>query len=125
MLDRLETVGLVDDREFARMFVRAKHAGRGLARSALRRELARTGVEGEAAEQALEQVDDQAERRTARELVEKKVRARPVPTGGSAVERAERDKHVRRLVAMLARRGHAPSLAFAVVRDVIDAQDAD
>lgn len=123
VLDRMEAVRLVDDAAFAEALVRSRHRGRGLARSALRRELKEKGVDGETADQALEAVTGEDERAAAEELVAKKIRTRPVPTGRDPESRAERDKHVRRLVAMLGRKGYAPGLAFAVVRDAIDAQD--
>lgn len=123
VLDRMEAVRLVDDSAFAETLVRSRHRGRGLARSALRRELKEKGVDGETAEEALEAVTGEDERAAAEELVAKKIRTRPVPTGRDAESRAERDKHVRRLVAMLGRKGYAPGLAFSVVRDAIDAQD--
>lgn len=123
VLDRMEAVRLVDDAAFAETLVRSRHRGRGLARSALRRELKEKGVDGETAEEALEAVTGEDERAAAEELVAKKIRTRPVPTGRDPESRAERDKHVRRLVAMLGRKGYAPGLAFSVVRDAIDAQD--
>ena len=123
VLDRMEAVRLVDDAAFAETLVRSRHRGRGLARSALRRELKEKGVDGETAEEALEAVTGEDERAAAEELVAKKIRTRPVPTGRDPESRAERDRHVRRLVAMLGRKGYAPGLAFSVVRDAIDAQD--
>lgn len=123
VLDRMEAVRLVDDSAFAETLVRSRHRGRGLARSALRRELKEKGVDGETAEEALEAVTGEDERAAAEELVAKKIRTRPVPTGRDAESRAERDKHVRRLVAMLGRKGYAPGVAFSVVREAIDAQD--
>lgn len=123
VLDRMEAVRLVDDAAFAETLVRSRHRGRGLARSALRRELKEKGVDGETAEEALEAVTGEAERAAAAEIVAKKIRTRPVPTGPDPESRAERDRHVRRLVAMLGRKGYAPGLAFSVVRDAIDAQD--
>lgn len=123
VLDRMESVRLVDDAAFAETLVRSRHRGRGLARSALRRELRDKGVDGETAEEALEAVTGDDERAAAEELVAKKIRSRPVPTGRDPESRAERDRHVRRLVSMLGRKGYAPGLAFSVVRDAIDAQD--
>ena len=123
VLDRMEAVRLVDDAAFAETLVRSRHRGRGLARSALRRELKEKGVDGETAEEALEAVTGEDERAAAAELVAKKIRTRPVPTGPDRQSRVERDRHVRRLVAMLGRKGYAPGLAFSVVRDAIDAQE--
>lgn len=115
VLDRFEAVKLIDDEEFAHEWVRTRSMYKSLARGALRRELAEKGIAEELAEAALEQVDDDTERHQARELVVKKIR----PSMNLA-DRAEKDKYTRRWVAMLARKGFNPSLAFQIVADVID-----
>lgn len=114
VLDRFEEVQLVDDAEFARVFVRSRAATRSLARSALRRELAGKGVRGDIAEDALAQLTDDDESAAARQLVEKKLRSAAVPE-----DRQARDKLVRRLAALLARKGYGPGLAFSVVNSVL------
>lgn len=119
LLDRFEDVNLIDDQEFARMWVRSRQQGKGLARGALRRELKSKGIDGEEAEQALETVSDDDEREAARTLVEKKLRRQRIPTGSAPEDRAERDKVVRRLVAMLARKGYSPGLGFDVVKELM------
>ncbi|MFF2032341.1 regulatory protein RecX [Arthrobacter sp. NPDC058192] len=116
VLDRFEEVRLVDDTEFADMWVRSRAQTRKLAKGALRRELADKGIDPETAAGALEQLSDADEEAAARELVERKLRGF---TGGE--DRAERDKVTRRLASMLARKGYPPSLAFRIVGDVLDA----
>ena len=116
VLDRFEEVRLVDDAEFADMWVRSRSQTRKLAKGALRRELADKGIDPETAAGALEQVSDADEESAARELVERKLRGF---TGGE--DRAERDKITRRLASMLARKGYQPSLAFRIVGEVLDA----
>lgn len=115
VLDRFEEVELIDDAEFAMMWVRSRAAARSLARSALKRELAEKGIHGDLAEDALAQVSDDEERDAAEQLVRRK--HRPL---ASAKDRAARDKETRRLVSMLARKGYSPSLAFGVVKAVLD-----
>ncbi|WP_346655231.1 regulatory protein RecX [Arthrobacter sp. 260] len=115
VLDRFEEVELIDDAEFAMMWVRSRAATRSLARSALKRELAEKGIHGDLAEDALAQVSDDEERYAAEQLVRRK--HRPLASAG---DRATRDKETRRLVSMLARKGYSPSLAFGVVKTVID-----
>lgn len=115
ILDRYEEVQLIDDAEFARMWVRSRSQTRSLARTAIKRELADKGIAGEMAEEALSQRTDEDERAAAVDLVRRKLR--PLADPG---DRAARDKQVRRLVAMLARKGYAPSLAFSIVKDVLD-----
>jgi regulatory protein len=116
VLDRFEEVRLVDDAEFADMWVRSRSQTRKLAKGALRRELADKGIEADIAAQALEQLSDEAEESAARELVERKLK-------GSAdlTDRTERDKVTRRLASMLARKGYPPSQAFRIVGEVLDA----
>ncbi len=115
MLDRFEEVKLVDDADFADMWVRSRSQSRKLAKGALRRELAEKGIEAETAAVALEQLSDEAEESAARELVQRKLRG---VTGFE--DRAERDKTTRRLASMLARKGYQPSQAFRIVGDVLD-----
>ncbi|WP_333483335.1 regulatory protein RecX [Arthrobacter sp. CAN_A1] len=115
VLDRFEEVQLVDDAEFAMMWVRSRASARSLARSALKRELAEKGIHGELAEEALAQVSDEEEREAAEQLVRRKHRP-----GTVSLDRAARDKETRRLVSMLGRKGYAPSLAFGVVRSILD-----
>lgn len=120
VLDRFEAVRLVDDAEFARMWVRSRSENRKLARGALRRELAEKGVAEDAAAEALSQVTDEQEDAAARQLVERKLRSLH-----GLEDRAERDKAVRRLASMLARKGYQPGQAFRIVNEVIDASLQD
>jgi regulatory protein len=116
VLDRFEEVRLVDDAEFADMWVRSRSQTRKLAKGALRRELADKGIGADIAAQALEQLSDEAEESAARELVERKLRG-----SVDLTDRAERDKVTRRLASMLARKGYQPSQAFRIVGEVLDA----
>ncbi|WP_350224890.1 regulatory protein RecX [Arthrobacter sp. fls2-241-R2A-200] len=114
VLDRFAEVQLIDDAEFARMWVRSRAQTKKLAKGALRRELTEKGIDLEAAEEALSQLSDEDEESAARELVQRKLRA-----GVDLSDRAERDKYTRRLASMLARKGYAPSLAFRIVGEVL------
>jgi regulatory protein len=111
VLDRYTEVGLIDDAAFARAWVSSRQAGRGLARRALSAELRAKGVEPEVAAEAVEAVDDDDERDTARRLVDRKV-------GG--MRRLDRATATRRLMGMLARKGYNGGLAAAVVRAALD-----
>ncbi|WP_309124192.1 regulatory protein RecX [Arthrobacter sp.] len=117
ILDRYEEVQLIDDAEFARMWVRSRAQTRSLARSAIRRELADKGIAAELADEALSQRTDEDERAAAAELVRRKVR--PLADPG---DRGAQDKQVRRLVGMLSRKGYSPSIAFSIVKDVLAEQ---
>jgi len=115
VLDRFEDVKLIDDAEFAQLWVRSRAQNRSLARGALKRELAEKGIAPDLAEAALAQVTDEDEAAGAESLVRRKLRG-SINLG----DRAERDKYTRRWVAMLARKGYNPSAAFAVVARVIE-----
>ena len=114
LLDRFEEVGLVDDEAFARSWIASRQPGKGLARRALAQELRRKGIDDEVARDALDEVDPADEESAARALVRKKLRT---------LSRVDDTTATRRLVGMLARKGYASGLAFAVVRDELAAAD--
>ncbi|MCB7137742.1 regulatory protein RecX [Cellulosimicrobium marinum] len=116
LLDRYEEVGLVDDTQYAEMIVRTRHAERGLSRRAIAVELRRRGIDDETSASALDQVDDDSETEAAHDLA----RARLRRTVG-----LDRDVRVRRAVGALARKGYAPGVAFEVVQQELDREDAD
>ena len=116
LLDRFEEVGLVDDAAFAREWVAQRQQGRGLARRALAQELRRKGIDDEVARDALGDVEESDEVEAARMLVRRKLRS---------VQGLESDKAVRRLVGMLARKGHSSGVAYRVVREELGADLAD
>ncbi|MER5929255.1 recombination regulator RecX [Streptomyces sp. NPDC002054] len=116
VLSRFEEVGLIDDAAFAGAWVESRHRGRGLARRALARELRTKGVDGSLVTEALEQLDSEQEEETARELVARKLRS----TRG-----LERDKRIRRLAGMLARKGYPEGMALRVVRRALEEEGED
>lgn len=115
VLDRLEHAGLVDDAEFAEAWVQSRHAGRGLARRALRSELRKRGVDEETASEALDALSDEDELATARRLV-----ARKLPS----TRHLEPAARVRRLAGLLARKGYSSGLTARVVREALEAEGA-
>jgi regulatory protein len=108
LLDRFEEVGLVDDAAFAREWVEQRQTGRGLARRALGQELRRKGIAEEVVRETLDEVDPDEEIEAARVLVRAKLRS---------VASLDHDKAMRRLVGMLARKGHSSSVAYRVVKE--------
>ena len=118
VLDRFGEVGLIDDAAFARAWVSSRQSGRGLARRALQAELRAKGVDPDVAAEAVDVVDDDVERESARRLVDRRVRG---------MSRLDRATATRRLIGMLARKGYGGGLAAAVVREALDsaALDAD
>ncbi|MFE5882461.1 recombination regulator RecX [Streptomyces hydrogenans] len=111
VLARFEDVGLIDDAAFAGAWVESRHHGRGLARRALARELRTKGIDPGLVQEAVNQLDSEQEEVTARELVERKLRA----TRG-----LERDRRLRRLAGMLARKGYPEGMALRVVRQALE-----
>ncbi|MER7959618.1 recombination regulator RecX [Streptomyces sp. NPDC096030] len=116
VLSRFEDVGLIDDAAFADAWVESRHHGRGLARRALARELRTKGVDASLIQEAVGQLDSEQEEITARELVDRKLRA----TRG-----LDRDRRLRRLAGMLARKGYPEGMALRVVRQALEAEGED
>ena len=68
VLSRFGDVGLIDDAEFARVWVQSRHVGRGLARRALEHELRARGVDDQVARDALATLGSDDEEAVARVL---------------------------------------------------------
>ncbi|WP_329402040.1 recombination regulator RecX [Streptomyces melanogenes] len=113
VLSRFEEVGLINDAAFAGAWVESRHHGRGLARRALARELRTKGVDSAVVDEAVGQLDSDQEEETARELVARKLRS----TRG-----LDRDRRIRRLAGMLARKGYPEGMALRVVRQALEAE---
>lgn len=109
ILDGLEECGLIDDDQFARLWVESRHRVRGLARGALRRELADRGVAAETVTEALEQIDSDSEASRARDLAERRLRT---------MAGCDRATQQRRLSSYLARRGYSGSVISTVIAEV-------
>ncbi|MEW2403523.1 recombination regulator RecX [Streptomyces sp. NPDC046862] len=116
VLSRFEEVGLINDSAFADAWVESRHHGRGLARRALARELRTKGVDSALVDEAVAQLDSEQEEATARELVARKLRS----TRG-----LDRDKRLRRLAGMLARKGYSEGMALRVVRQALEEEGED
>ncbi|MFD7876253.1 recombination regulator RecX, partial [Streptomyces sp. NPDC059766] len=116
VLSRFEEVGLIDDGAFAGAWVESRHHGRGLARRALAQELRTKGVDSTLIDEAVGRLDSEQEEATARELVARKLRT----TRG-----LDRDKRLRRLAGMLARKGYSQGLALRVVRQALEEEGED
>ncbi len=121
VLARYGEVGMIDDQAFARAWVSSRHHGRGLARRALASELRQKGVDSETVGRALEELDPDTERVTARALVDRKLRTeRPINASTPLERRVAVEALLRRLVGMLARKGYGPGFAIGVVREALD-----
>jgi regulatory protein len=106
VLDRLAGVGLVDDAGFAEQWVHSRRANAGKGKRALAAELHTKGVDKDVITSVLGGINPAAERERAEQLVRKKLRRENLSDDVPVV---------RRLMAMLARRGFDQSMAYDVV----------
>lgn len=116
VVNDLAASGLVNDAQFASEWVRQRAARRGKSARALDMELRDKGVEGADRAAALEQISDADEERTARAVAEKAARK----VNSAPADRAEYDKHLRRIVGALARRGFNQGMALRIGREALD-----
>lgn len=110
ILERLYELDLLDDAKFAEQWTATRRRGKGLSRSAIKRELVTRGISQELIESSLEDISDEDEIVTAYELARSKM---------SRLGGLEKDVQMRRLVSLLARRGYSGGIAFKVARDVV------
>ncbi len=108
VLDRFEEVGLVDDAQFAALWVEGRQRRMKSGR-VLRQELRRKGVDDEVITEALDEAPDDADYEAALAFATKRVR------GMAGLEPQVR---YRRLAGALARRGFAPGLCHRVIGEV-------
>jgi regulatory protein len=116
ILVRFTDAGIIDDAAFARAWVESRHHSRGLSRRSLSAELRRYGVQAEQIREAVDALDPEQEVATARHLVEQKMastRGRPPET------------RARQAAGMLARKGYPPGLAFRLIREAMQHEDAE
>lgn len=113
-LDRFEELRLIDDAEYARMWVRSRHEYKGLSRRALALELQRRGVDRVLIDEALELVDDESELSAAVAVAERKARS----TSGLPYQ-----TRYRRALAAVQRKGYSGSVAAAAVRQALSEQE--
>jgi regulatory protein len=111
VLNRLAAVGLVDDAAFAAALVSSAQANRGLGRYGLAHELRRRGVDSEISSGALQAVDAHEEEVTARTLVRRRL---------AAMDGLPAQARLRRLTALLDRRGYPPDLVMRVVTEELE-----
>lgn len=114
--DRLESVGLIDDTELARVLVDRLVARKKLGRGALKAELQRRGLDADAIETALSENADEVD---TDELITGLVADRARRLG--SLDRATAE---RRLLSYLQRKGHGGPAVHRAVRAALDAAPA-
>lgn len=115
VVQHFESVSLVNDGEFARMFVRdklkAKHVGRAL----LKQLLYAKGISRQLIDEVLgEYVTEEDQQRSASELAAKKLRL-----AGRSFSKLDRIKQRKRLLDFLLRRGFSSDIAIKTVKVVL------
>lgn len=121
VLGDLHRSGLLDDQAFANEWVRQRHARRGKSASVLDRELREKGVSEQHRAEALEQIAAEDEEAAARAAATKKAgTVKTVPA-----DRAERDKILRRILGVLARRGYGGEMSMRIARSALDDRIAE
>lgn len=97
-LDRLERVGLIDDRALAETIVRTQHERKGLGKSALTAELRRRHVDQAVIDEAMGQLSQGDEESRAGALAERRA---------AQLQGLDHDTAVRRLSGYLQRKGYS------------------
>ncbi len=107
VIHRFIEVSLIDDHAYAETIVNSRRNFKGLAKSAIKRELSQKGVSAEIVEQVTEAVTAEDEYDKACELALKRV---------GRLAQLERDVRQRRLNGYLARKGYSSSVVLAAVK---------
>ena len=112
VLERLASVGLVDDNDFAEQWVESRRSSAGKGKRALAAELHAKGVDNDVITSVLEGIDSGAERARAEQLVRARLKRENLD--------GDQMRVARRLVAMMARRGYDQNMAYDVVSVQLD-----
>jgi len=115
VLERLRSKGLIDDRRYAREYVRTQSARRGLGPRALRGRLAQLGLASSTVSEALtEALPDEQQESIAQTLARRRL---------SRLRSADGEDVRPRLYQFMVRRGFDPDLAARVVDSVLGGND--
>ena len=106
---RLQEAGLVNDEEFARAWTQSRHSAKKLSKRIIAGELRTRGVDQNSIDNALDEIDDEAEYQMAFGLAMKKY---------STMSRLEADVQVRRIQSLLQRKGFTFGVIGRVIREL-------
>ena len=109
-LDRLESVGLLDDAALALTLVYTQHTRKGLGRTAIAAELRRRHIDQAVIDDALTEIDDDDEHGRALELAQRRARQ---------LTNLDHEVAERRLSGYLARKGYPGDIVRAVVIEAL------
>ena len=115
VVDRLRELMLLNDLEFARMFVRDKLKGKPMGRALLRRKLLEKGLSFQAAERVIkEYVTDENEQEAATAVATRKLKA-----SHSRFSKLETKVRQKRIADYLLNRGFSSEVAYRTAKNII------
>ena len=112
VLERFTEVGLIDDAAYAETIVNSRRNYKGLAKSAIKRELNEKGVSQELVEEAISGITAEDDFESAKQLASRRYRQ---------MAHLERDVRTRRLAGYLQRKGYGSNSVFAAIKFAEDA----
>lgn len=106
---RLQEKGLIDDAEFAKAWAQSRHTAKKLSKRIIASELRTRGVDQQSIDEAVDEIDDESEYRTAFSLAMRKY---------STMSRLEPEIQVRRVQSLLQRKGFSFPTIARVIREL-------
>ena len=107
VLERFTEVGLIDDAAYAETIVNSRRNFKGLAKSAIKRELNEKGLSQNLVEEAISGITAEDDFESAKGLAVRRFRQ---------MAHLEKDVRTRRLAGYLQRKGYASNAVFAAIR---------
>ena len=106
---RLQENGLINDTEFAKAWTQSRHTSKKLSKRIIAGELRTRGVDQSSIDEALDEIDDESEYRTAFSLGMKKY---------NTMSRLEPEVQIRRIQSLLQRKGFSFPTIARVIREL-------
>ncbi len=106
---RLQESGLINDAEFAKAWTQSRHTSKKLSKRIIAGELRTRGVDQSSIDEALDEIDDESEYRTAFSLGMKKY---------NTMSRLEPEVQIRRIQSLLQRKGFGFGVIGRVIREL-------
>jgi regulatory protein len=106
---RLQESGLINDSEFAKAWTQSRHTSKKLSKRIIAGELRTRGVDQSSIDEALDEIDDESEYRTAFSLGMKKY---------NTMSRLEPEVQIRRIQSLLQRKGFSFPTIARVIREL-------
>ena len=107
VLERFTEVGLIDDAAYAETIVNSRRNYKGLAKSAIKRELNEKGVSQELVEEAISGITAEDDFESAKQLATRRF---------GQMAHLDKEVRTRRLAGYLQRKGYASSAVFAAIK---------